>query len=36
LGSDPEAIMAGCERFITRQVFSTRPREEWRQDVGTR
>jgi len=36
LGGDSEAIAAGCERFITRQVFGTRPKEEWRQDVGAR
>ncbi|KIY99686.1 hypothetical protein MNEG_8273, partial [Monoraphidium neglectum] len=36
LGGDPEAMMAGCERFITRQVFGTRPRDEWRADVGAR
>ncbi|GBF96810.1 hypothetical protein Rsub_09666 [Raphidocelis subcapitata] len=36
LGSDPGAISAACERFITRQVFGTRPRDEWRADVGAR
>jgi hypothetical protein len=36
LGGDPDAVTAGCERFITRQVYGTRPREEWRQDVGAR
>lgn len=36
LGTDPEAIAAACERFITRSVHGTRPRDEWRADVGAR
>jgi hypothetical protein len=36
LDLDPEAFMAGIERFVTRQVLMTRPREEWRADVGSR
>jgi hypothetical protein len=33
---DPEAFMAGIERFVTRQVFMTRPRDEWKSDVAAR
>lgn len=36
LDTDPETFMAGIERFVTRQVLMTRPREEWRTDVGSR
>eukprot|EP00775_Hariotina_reticulata_P011897 gene11897-12041_t len=36
LDYDPEAFMAGIERFVTRQVFMTRPREEWKGDVAAR
>ena len=33
---DDEAIMACVERYVTKQVLMTRPREEWRQDVTAR
>jgi hypothetical protein len=33
---DPEDFNAALERFITRQVLMTRPKEEWRADVATR
>ena len=33
---DPEDFTAALERFITRQVLMTRPKEEWRADVATR
>eukprot|EP00878_Enallax_costatus_P030168 GHUV01032825.1.p1 GENE.GHUV01032825.1~~GHUV01032825.1.p1 ORF type:complete len:1266 (+),score=433.04 GHUV01032825.1:2206-6003(+) len=36
LDQDPDCFMAGIERFVTRQVLMTRPRDEWRTDVGAR
>eukprot|EP00877_Chromochloris_zofingiensis_P014605 jgi/Chrzof1/9399/Cz04g01170.t1 len=36
LADDPEEVMAAIERYVTRQLFMTRPRDEWRQDVGSR
>jgi hypothetical protein len=33
---DPEAFNAALERFVTRQVLMTRPKEEWRADVAAR
>jgi hypothetical protein len=36
LDAEPELFLEEMEGFVTRQVFMTRPREEWRQDVGAR
>lgn len=36
LEQEPDAFLAGIERFVTRQVLMTRPREEWRTDVASR
>lgn len=33
---DPEGFSAALERFITRQVLMTRPKDEWRGDVAAR
>jgi hypothetical protein len=33
---DPEGFTAALERFITRQVLMTRPKDEWRADVVAR
>jgi hypothetical protein len=33
---DPEGFSAALERFITRQVLMTRPKDEWRADVAAR
>lgn len=32
----PDAFSAALERFVTRQVLMTRPKEEWRADVVSR
>lgn len=36
LDDNPEAFLAGVEQYITKQVFGTRAREDWRSDVGAR
>lgn len=36
LADNPETFMTQVEQFVTKQVFGTRPREEWRHDVGMR
>jgi len=36
LGDDEEGLLSCIERFITKQVLMTRPRDEWRLDVGAR
>lgn len=33
---DPDAYNAALEKFITRQVLMTRPKDEWRADVAAR
>lgn len=33
---DPEGFAAALERFITRQVLMTRPKDEWRADIASR
>jgi len=36
LMEDLEAVMACIEKYVTKQVLMTRPREEWSLDVGSR
>lgn len=36
LEEEPDVFMSAIERFVTRQVLMTRPRDEWRADVEKR